>query len=310
VFVFLIGEGAMKKILKWLGIALGGLLGLLALAALAIMVISNSRLNRTYSVDPEPVALSSDEATIARGEHLAIIRGCTDCHGEDLGGELMVDDPALGKIYATNLTRGEGGVGNDYTDEELELAIRHGIDTEGKGLLIMPSQEYFILGDPDLSAIIAYIRSLPPVDRSIPDPNLRLIGRALYLAGQLPPMSAEIIDHQAQRPPAPEIEANAVYGEYLATGCTGCHGQDFAGGPVPGRPPDFPIASNLTLVGNLAAWDEADFINALRTGVTPEGKVMEPEVMPWPATAQMTDTELRALWAYMQSLPAVESPAN
>jgi mono/diheme cytochrome c family protein len=234
---------------------------------------------------------------------LAIIRGCTDCHGEDLGGELMVDDPALGKIYATNLTRGEGGVGNDYTDEELELAIRHGIDTEGKGLLIMPSQEYFILGDPDLSAIIAYIRSLPPVDRSIPDPNLRLIG-------QLPPMSAEIIDHQAQRPPAPEIEANAVYGEYLATGCTGCHGQDFAGGPVPGRPPDFPIASNLTLVGNLAAWDEADFINALRTGVTPEGKVMEPEVMPWPATAQMTDTELRALWAYMQSLPAVESPAN
>jgi mono/diheme cytochrome c family protein len=221
VFVFLIGEGAMKKILKWLGIALGGLLGLLALAALAIMVISNSRLNRTYSVDPEPVALSSDEATIARGEHLAIIRGCTDCHGEDLGGELMVDDPALGKIYATNLTRGEGGVGNDYTDEELELAIRHGIDTEGKGLLIMPSQEYFILGDPDLSAIIAYIRSLPPVDRSIPDPNLRLIGRALYLAGQLPPMSAEIIDHQAQRPPAPEIEANAVYGEYLATGCTG-----------------------------------------------------------------------------------------
>jgi hypothetical protein len=70
------------------------------------------------------------------------------------------------------------------------------------------------------------------------------------------------------------------------------------------------MASNLTPAGNLVAWDEDDFMSALRSGVTPEGKVMEPEVMPWPATAQMTDTELRALWAYLQSLPAAESAAN
>jgi mono/diheme cytochrome c family protein len=297
----------MKKILKWLGISLGGVIGFLALAAVIIMLVSNSRLNRTYAIDPGSIEVAMDETTIARGEHLAIIRGCTDCHGDDLGGELLVDDPALGAIYGTNLTNGIGGLANDYSDDALALAIRHGIDVEGRGLLIMPSQEYFVLSDADLSAIIAYIRSLPPVDRSIPDPNLRLIGRALYLAGQLPPISAEIIDHEAQRPPAPEIEANTAYGEYLATGCTGCHGLDFAGGPMPGRPPDFPSASNLTPAGRLASWDETVFIEAMRTGVTPEGKVMEPEVMPWPATAQMTDLELKALWAYLQAIPAVES---
>jgi mono/diheme cytochrome c family protein len=309
-FDFQVGEGAMKGILKWLGIVLGGLLGLFALAAVVIMLVSNTRLNRTYTIDPGAIDVSMDEATIARGEHLAIIRGCTDCHGTDLSGAVLVDDPALGVIFGTNLTRGIGGLGNDYSDEALVLAIRHGIDVEGKGLLIMPSQEYFVLSDADLGAIIAYVRSLPSTDNVIPEPNLRLIGRALYLAGQLPPIAAEIIDHDAQRPRAPEIEVSADYGEYLATGCTGCHGSDFAGGSVPGRPPDFPLASNLTPAGNMASWDEADFVAAMRTGVTPEGKVMEPEVMPWPSTAEMTDLELGALWAYLQAIPAIESTSK
>ncbi len=297
----------MKSIFKWLGIALGGLLGLFALVALVIMLVSNTRLGRSYTIDPEPIEVSMDEETIVRGEHLAIIRGCTDCHGTDLSGAPVMDDPALGAIYATNLTRGVGGVGNDYSDEALGRAIRHGIDAEGKGLLIMPSQEYFVLSDADLGAIIAYVRSRPPSDQVIPEPSLRLLARAMYLAGQLPPIAAEIIDHEALRPPVIEIEVSVGYGEYLATGCAGCHGLDLAGGPVPGRPPDFPPAANLTPASNLASWDEAGFIDALRTGVTPNGKVLEAEVMPWPATAQMTDLELRALWAYLQAIPAVES---
>jgi hypothetical protein len=89
----------------------------------------------------------------------------------------------------------------------------------------------------------------------------------------------------------------------LAAGCTGCHGSDYSGGPIPGAPPDTVPASNITPGGELAGWSESDFIQAMRTGVTPDGQEMDP-FMPWKNISKMTDDELKALWMYLQSLPA------
>lgn len=64
-------------------------------------------------------------------------------------------------------------------------------------------------------------------------------------------------------------------------------------------------AANLTPAGNLGHWTYEGFATALRTGITPDGKVLDPAVMPWPMALEMTDTELEALWLYIRSLPPV-----
>lgn len=296
----------MRRSLRWVGIVLGGLVVLIVIAGASIYITSEARLNATFTAPAETIQFHSNQQVIAEGEHLALIRGCTDCHGADLGGKAMIDEPMLGLIYATNLTSGPGGIGEQYTDQALARAIRNGIAADGTGLLVMPSKEYFIFSDQDVNALVAYIRSLPAVDRESLETKPSLFARALFLAGQLPPLAAEVIDHYAERPEAPPAAADAAYGEYLAVTCTGCHGEDFAGAQMPGAPPDTPPTSNLTPGGSLAAWDEAGFIQAMRTGVTPEGRTMDPALMPWPAMAVMSDLELQALWAFLQSLPPVQ----
>lgn len=296
----------MRRVLKWIGIVGGGLLVLVLIASGAMYLLSEGRLNKVYVVESSGMSFHNNDQIIQEGARLAVIRGCTDCHGEDLGGKVVIEDPALGTIYAANLTSGENGIGNDYSDEELVMAIRHGIRKNGTGLLVMPSQEFFVLGDSDVNALVAFLRSVPPVDREPPEGSLTLLARALFMAGQLPPLAAEIIDHEAPRPETPEVQADAEFGAYLATSCTGCHGMDLAGGRVPGAPPEAPMARNLTPVGNLGAWDEASFINTMRTGITPEGKELDPAIMPWPIGAAMTEVELQALWAFLKNLPPTE----
>lgn len=296
----------MRKIFKIIGFALGGLVAVAVIAYLAAYISSETRLKRKYSVDIESIAVPASEEVVAEGRRLASIRGCTDCHGADLGGDVLIADPAIGTIYAPNLTAGEGGVGQFYTNSDYQRAIWHGVASDGRGLLVMPSSEYFILSDADAGALIAYIRSLPPVDREQPEPAIAPLGRVLFSIGQLPPLAAEIIDHDAPRPEAPEAAVSEEFGAYLATSCTGCHGLDFSGGPVPGSPPDAPQAANLTPAGDLGNWSQADFIQAMRSGVTPEGKTLDPSVMPWPIANAMTDVELQALWIYLNHLEPIE----
>lgn len=271
----------MRKVLKWIGIYIGGLFILVLIAVGIVFILSEQRLNKVYMVEPEAMSLHNNDQIVQEGESLAAIRGCIDCYGEDLGGKVMIADPAIGVIYASNLTAGEYGIGNVYSNEELVRAIRHGIDKEGNGLLVMPSQEYYVLSDSDINALVAYLRSVSPVDRQPEETNLTFLARALFMAGQLPPLAAEEIDHEAPRPQAPEAQVDVEFGAYLATSCMGCHGADFTGGAVPGSAPDAPRSSNLTPAGNLASWDEAGFIEAMQTGVTPDGKVLDPAIMPW-----------------------------
>ena len=189
----------MRRVLKWIGIVLGGLLVIGLIAGAAVYFLSEGRLNATYTVPADSMSFHNDIEIVAESERLATIRGCTDCHAENLGGKAVIDNPMSGVIYASNLTTGEGGIGDAYTDAELARAIRHGVRPDGTGLLVMPSAEYSMLSDEDVNAIVAYIRSVPAVDQEIPLVSLTMMARTLFMAGQLPPLAAEIIDHEAVR---------------------------------------------------------------------------------------------------------------
>ena len=104
----------MRKVLKWIGIILGALVGLLLLADAAVYSISSIRFNRTHDVQIEAVEIPTDEASIEYGKHVAAIRSCMACHGDGLAGQIEFEDPTVGRIANANLTSGEGGLGADY----------------------------------------------------------------------------------------------------------------------------------------------------------------------------------------------------
>ena len=296
----------MKKILKWMGIVLGLLVGLVVLAVVAVYAITQARLNKTYSIQVEPISISTDTVTIERGQHVAVIRFCTECHGANMAGRMFLDDPVIGQIATKNLTSGKGGVGGELSDEDWVRAIRHGVHPDGKPLLIMPAGEFYYLSDTDLGAVIAYVKSLPPVDNELPANKIGPLFRVAMVFMDVVTLPAEVIDHTALRPIAPEVGATAEYGQYLAISCTGCHGSGFSGGPIPLAPPEFPPALNLTPGGELQGWTEEMFINTLRTGVTPSGHQLNNLYMPWQYIGQMTDEELKAVFLFLRSLPAQE----
>jgi mono/diheme cytochrome c family protein len=206
-------------------------------------------------------------------------------------------------LYSANLTAGKGGVGAEFSDEDFVRVIRHGVDPEGKSVYFMPAQTFYYLSDQDLGDIIAYIRSLPPVDAEHPEPVVGPMGRLFYLMGNFPIQPAELIDQTAPRPASPPPGVTAEYGAYLALTCQGCHGQNLSGGPVDGAPPGTPPAANLTPGGELVGWTEADFAKAVRTGAKPDGKQLDP-FMPYTFFSDMTDDEVAAVWAYLQTLPS------
>ncbi|MGH7718519.1 MAG: c-type cytochrome [Gemmatimonadaceae bacterium] len=273
-----------------------GLLTVLVLAVVGVYVASEVKLGKTYEVNPAQLAASPASADPAHGRKQAEMRGCAFCHQGNFGGELFVDNFAFGRFAATNLTTGRGGIGPDYSDGDWVRAVRHGIDRQGKPLFIMPSHEYNGVSDTDLSTIIAYVRSLPPVDSVHPPRRLGPVARALVTFGQVP-LSAAIIDHAA-RPVPPVPGVTVAYGGYLARMCMSCHGENLRGLPPGGHGP--PPGPDITPRGTLANYTEQDFFRVFREGKTPS-RPLDNERMPWKTFAQMTDDELRALWLYVQA---------
>jgi mono/diheme cytochrome c family protein len=293
-----------RRILIWLGYGLGVVAALLLVAGVVVYALSEKRVHKQYAITPKPLAIPSDSASITRGAHVVSAIGkCIECHGEKLEGTVMIDDANLGLVAARNLTRGTGGVGRILTDADLIRAIRHAVGPDGRPLMIMPSEDYIELSDSDLAAVVAYVKSVPPVDNVLPDSKLGPLGRALLVAGRLPVFPAERIDHS--RPsPAPVSESDTVkYGGYLVrVGCVGCHGPKLAGGPVIAGDPNWPPASNLTVRGPTRRWSETDFRTLLRTGARPDSSPVN-IAMPWKATRLMTDAEIHAVWRYLRSIP-------
>lgn len=281
-------------------LATAGLVGVLVVAIAVFYLTSNRRIGKRFQVNAAEFAPATDSLAAMRGQRFVVVIGkCVECHGKDLGGKVMMDDRAFGRLAAANLTPGRGGVANRYkTDADWARSIRHGVDPEGRALLFMPSHDYNPISDKDLADVIAYLKTLQPVDRELPKRRVGPVARALHLAGAFPLIPAELIDHEAARDTAPQPAVTVQYGKYLAWvgGCVGCHSTDLTGGggPPPGAP-----SINPARIGN---WSEEDFFNALKRGIRPDGTAIKP-AMPWIYTMQMTDDEIRALWLYIRSVP-------
>ncbi len=296
----------MKKVLKWIGIVLGSLIGLLLVVGAVLFMIGKSKMNKVYTVEPSNLTLPTDPESIAYGKHRAETL-CEGCHGPDLSGvENWFNAPPIGIIDSANLTSGEGGIGADFTTEDFVRAIRHGIDKEGKPIFMVAVPSTAQLSDEDLASIIAYLKTIPPVDHTVKAKHFTPLGFILFGAGKLGDLPAEVVSHDPHVT-APERGVTVEYGEYMANtnDCRTCHGPNLNGGPFP-DPTITKISPNITPGGELAAWSEDDFINAIRTGTTPSGYQLDPELMPWTTYSKFTDDELKAIWMYLQTLPKLE----
>jgi len=287
----------MKRVFRWVGGIVAALV-VLALAAFGFFYWRGGQfLAAVHDVPVETIAPAADEAALARGAHLAAVY-CADCHGEDFGGQPMIDDAAFAVLPAPNLTRGRGGVGGRLDAAGWVRAVRHGVGVDGRALFIMPSEYYANFSREDLAAVVGHLMALPPVDRELPERRFGPVGRTLTGAGPLREGFPVLrIAHDAPFAVAPPIGETAEYGAYIARtfGCPACHGANLAGGPTHGAPEIF--SPNLTPGGPLAAWSEQSFLDQARS--------RQGEHMPWRAVAKMTDEELQALWRYLASLPAL-----
>lgn len=289
-----------KKILKISGIVLGSIIGLIVLFYSKVYFSTEARINKHYDISARALPIHYDSASYELGGRLVVAKGCTDCHGEDLGGKVFIDDPALGLLVAKNLTYGKGGLPSTYDEYDWTLALKHGVRRNMKPLLFMPSHEFTRFSDEDVSAIISYASRVPNVDRELPEHSLGPVARILTDLGELPLLPAEMINHQSQSMKLVKHEVSIEFGKYLSIACEGCHRSTMKGGaPVA---PGFPAVADITSSGNPGKWTEEQFIHTLRTGQTPEGKQLNPKEMPWTMTKAYTDVELKALYVYLNSL--------
>lgn len=293
----------MQKFFKWFGIVLGSLLGLIVLALVGLSLSGGARLNRTYDVQVENITIPTDAESVAAGEHW-VQAICIGCHQPDLSGGPFFEAP-FGRIDAANLTPGKGGIGASFSDEDWVRSIRHGIRPDGTSVIIMPSHFFWNFSDKDLGEVIAYLKSLPPVDQETSEPSFNFLGKALLTTGMFGDhiLPAKVISHDTRPERFPVAGETPEYGEYLVlvSGCQDCHGQDLSGGKS--ADPAAKLAPNLTPGGELAVWDEADFVKAIREGVAKSGHQLDPLQMPWEHYKYFSDEELGAMWVYLQSLP-------
>ena len=268
--------------MKWAGIFLGGLVGLLLLACLVLYFVGLGKLSKTYpNIPVETVSVPTGADGVSRGGHVAIVWACEKCHGDNLGGSpansLNSETTLMGTVPAPNLTSGDGGIGTTYTDADWVRAIRHGVKPDGHAEISM--YNYWPLSDQDLGDLIAYLKQLPLVDASYPAPSVGALYAIVAGAGLEIPAAAEI-NHSAPRPTASAPAASAEYGAYLYTMCLGCHSANF--------------------YRRIAPMKQDDFARTMRTGVMPNGDHLS-EAMTTKNFAAMTDTELAALWLYAQN---------
>ncbi len=289
---------AHRAFIKWPGIVLSGLLGLVFLAVAIVMGIGAYRLNvvpYTYQNPTIQVAMTQDQ--IQRGQQLAHI--CIGCHSPNgslpLSGSqdnFMAGTP-FGVLYAPNLT--PAGPLKDWTDGQVIRALREGVDENGKPLLIMPSATFHYVSDEDAQALVAYLRSQPAVSRDLPAVSVSPIGALLLGAGMFPTSAQQPITEPVAAVPT----GTAEHGKYLvdAFGCHDCHGPKMAGG----SDPTGAQAPNVTTI--VPKWSQAEFLQFFSTGTLPDGKKISDQ-MPWKDyRSAYTDQDLIDIYNYLHSLP-------
>ena len=284
----------IKKILKWIAVAVGSLLGLVVIALTIIFFYMEHRFDEVHEIPGTALVIPDDAASIAEGERLARIRGCNNgCHGDGASGGVFFEIPDGTRVVAPDL----GRLAQTYSVADFERAIRHGVSQDGTSVIgIMPSSMLYNLNDGDLTRIIAYLRAQSPSETIHPSQRLGPAIRAMLMYFERTEdwdiLAAAGIDHDAPRPDA-FSEDPRQRGEYLAsTSCSECHTRDLRGS-ADGTP-------SLAIV---AAYSLENFHTLMRTGVPIGGRELDlMKDMGIKRFSHFTDPEVDDLYAYLQTL--------
>ena len=290
---------------RWISWTLAGVAAVVVLAAGAAALgyqMAERKMARKIEVPVKPVAYTAEAQAIERGKYLFESRGCAECHGASGGGREFVNDGKGMRLAGPNIS--PAGVTAGYKPEDWVRTVRHGVKPSGEPCMIMPSEDYNRLTDQDLASLVSYVRSLPPAQGGAAVIEFPLPVRVLYGFGAIKD-AAEKIDHS--RPPAQPVAqaVNAQHGEYVANMCIGCHGEHLSGGKIPGGPPDWPPAANIT-PGEGSAMTRYPsaglFITMLRSGKRPDGTPIK--VMPFQSLAKLSDVDAEAVYEFLKTVPA------
>jgi len=295
----------MKKLLKIALRSAACLLVVIALTAAALLANSERKLDRVVSVSVRPLPFAENAAAVERGRYLYLARSCAECHGDDGSGRVFIDHPNGLLVRGANLTRGAGSSVLNYNEADWVRTIRHGVKPDGRPVFVMPSEDYNRFTDADLAALVGYVRSLPAHDAPGALIRLPLIAKLAHGAGVLKD-AAEKIDH-SRAPSRPVTEGVSVeHGRYVAQACLGCHGAQLRGGRIPGAPPDWPPAADLTGAESaLLRYPGVEpFKTLLRTGVRPDGSQANSAM---PRNKHLNDTDLEALYTFLRSGAAIDA---
>jgi mono/diheme cytochrome c family protein len=278
------------------------------------------------------IKVNMSPENIERGKYLANhVTVCIDCHSdrdwskysgplisgtEGKGGERMGKEIGLpGDFYVKNITPASL---KDWTDGEIYRAITSGLSKDGTVLFpIMPYPNFAKLSREDIYAIIAYIRTLKPIENKVPksEPSFPMS------------MIMKTIPSEADHQPIPNKSNLVQYGKYLVTAasCGDCHTQAVKGTPVEGmefaggREFVLPIgtlrSANITpdKQSGIGTWNEEFFIEFFKSKIpnsSPEENIKKGEyntIMPWTMYAGMEDDDLKAIFAYLKTLNPVKN---
>jgi cytochrome c553 len=277
----------LRRWLKRTGMALSGLSAAAALAYAGV----HCHVERLMRVSP--VALSADLArgNAMEGERLARVLGCRSCHDQDLGGRVFSDIPHAALLVASNLSTAMPG----YSDADFIRLMRTGAKRDGRLALVMPTKGFQRLSDQELADLLAYLRSVPRVERELPPTRIRPLGKIAASLGHYdtssmradPPESAAVLADRQHSDPGRRL---------LLLACGECHGMDFAGHPDEGIPP-------LRVV---LAYDEVEFARLMREGITKSGSESATGLMTRTARnrfAVLSDAEIAAMRDYILGHP-------
>jgi mono/diheme cytochrome c family protein len=201
----------------------------------------------------------------------------------------MFSEPNVADVYAPNLTL----LAANASDQQLARAIRQGIGTDGRPLLIMPSSQYSRLEDAEVSALIAAIRGFPAGGKQTPPIHVGPLGRIGLAAGKLPTQPSEVARYKENMPV--DLGPQFAPGRKLAmVNCAECHGPKLEGGePKPGlKAPDLMVAG---------VYDLPEFRRLMRTGVPTGGRNLDLMAdVSRNDFSHLNDTEIAAIHAYLR----------
>lgn len=312
------------KVLKWTGIVL-----LVAVALIVLFV--QFTWNKKFDAPYPDIKASTDSAVIARGKYLAYGPAhCGTCHvpinkimdvegGEIIplsGGWELAIPP--GTFRAPNLTPDmETGIGK-LTDADIARTLRYMVGSDNR--CIFPFMPFAELSDADLTAIVSFLRSQPAVKHELKRSEPSFLGKALMAFGMIGPEGTK-----GTPPKMVAIDTSVEYGKYMANyvaNCVGCHtnrdlktgkfiGEPFAGGfnmpsdPAIGDDGAVYVTPNITPdpeTGWIYSWSEEAFISRFKSG-----RVHKTSPMPWGAFSRMTETDLKAIYRYLRTVPPVKN---